>query len=399
MKKFSPGCLCCGKDCTDACYFPCTGGEEATDCLVCGIDIQLPTPDTTGLDPLTIPNTGCPDEAPCFTCYRWFDRIFPFFFYGFGDDVISPNPGDTCNDWEFQWRIPYVGYQIFYPEDGVNKIIEIDPCWNSRDYNCPYDNELDLYQCDSSNVALSGSWVTKGLPPLVTLTGNEWNGTCGKLTLTIRYAAVEFQVGQTTIPIGEPEECVDPKWTEFIHTFELNYCTCSELFNAFTYVSTSTTDSCAGAVDDPCNFASATITLKTRPERTAYCNVCSCMNCVGQRTDQLLLTVSGPVINGTFLMQGFFVSTGMSSCSYRYETALEACPQLRDFQVFIQCLACDLFTATLSIQSTANYTMWAGKTNAFNCDETPTFNQVSLNNGDPPCQLDGHTFQLSFVPG
>ena len=398
MKKYSPGCLCCGDDCEDACYFPCTGGVDAIDCLVCGIDIQLPTPDTTGLDPLTIPNPGCPDEAPCFTCYKWFDRIFPFFFYGFGDDLI-PGPGNTCNDWTFEWYPRFTSIQIFYTEDGVLKIIEIEPCWNSRDYNCPYDNTLDFFQCDSSNVALSGSWVDKGLPPRIKLTGNEWDGSCGKLTLEIRYAAVEWQVGQSTIPIEDPDACNDPKWTEFVHTFELNYCTCSSLFNAFSYVSTSTTDSCAGAVDDPCNFAGATITLKQRPERTAYCNVCNCLNCPGTRSDQVALTVSGPVINGTFILDGFF-SPGSplgETCQYIYSVPIEACPQLRDLQITLQCLACDLFKAFLSIQHVSSYTMWFGDTEAFGCGDTPTFSEIELNNGTAPCQLDGHTFQLSFV--
>jgi hypothetical protein len=396
MKKFSPGCLCCGGDCEDSCFFPCTGGDDAIDCSVCGIDIQLPTPDTTGLDPLVIPNLGCPDEAPCFACYEWFDRLFNFYYYV--GDPDSPPPGGICNDWSYTWLIDFLGYDIYYDEDDTTKIIRIDPCWTSRSYNCPYENNLDLYACDSSNVALSTPWVTKGTQANITLSGNEWDGTCGKLTIVIHYAAVEWQIGQSTIPIGDPEECVDPKWTEFVHTFELEYCTCSELFNAFTYVSTTTTDSCAGAVDDPCNFAGATVTLKQRPDRTAYCNVCNCLNCPGIRSDQVAITISGPVINGTFILDsGFAFGAPPGGCQYIYSIPIEACPQLKNLQVTLQCLVCDLFRAFLSIQHAYNYTMWAGKTDHFGCDDTPTFSEIEFNNGTPPCQLDGHTFQLSFV--
>ena len=399
MKKYSPGCLCCGDDCEDACYFPCTGGVDAIDCLVCGIDIQLPTPDTVGLDPLLMPPAGCGEEAPCYACYRIFDRIFSFWFGGVGDgESVTPTPGDTCNNWGYAW-VFRSGVEVVVVEDGVQKFLYIDPCWNASDYNCPYDNALNFYQCPSSNIAISTPWVDKGQEISITLTGNEWDGSCGKLTLQIRYAAVEYTIGTSTPPIEEPGECNDPKWTEFIHTFELAYCTCSSLFNAFTYVSTTTTDSCAGAVDDPCNFAGATITLKQRPERTAYCNVCNCLNCPGTRSDQVALTVSGPVISGTFILDGFF-SPGSSlgeTCQYIYSVPIEACPQLRDLQITLQCLACDLFKAFLSIQHVSSYTMWFGDTEAFGCGDTPTFSEIELNNGTAPCQLDGHTFQLSFV--
>ena len=396
MKKFSPGCLCCGGDCTDSCFFPCTGADDLTDCSVCGIDIQLPTPDTTGLDPLVIPNPGCPDEAPCFTCYKWFDRLFNFFHVG--GDANDPPPGNVCNDWSYTWDINFLGTDIYYTEDGEIKRIRIEPCWNSSDYNCPYENNLDLFACDSSNVALSTPWVTKGAQANITLSGNEWNGTCGKLTVVVHYAAVEWQIGQSTIPIGDPEECVDPKWTEFVHTFELDYCTCSDLFNAFTYVSTTTTDSCAGAVDDPCNFAGATIALKQRPDRTAYCNVCACLNCPGIRSDEIAVSISGPVINGTFILTGSLASDGYQfSCFYQYDQDIAACPEIRDLQVFITCLSCDLFTATLAISHVSNYVIWGGKADPFGCDDTPVFEQVNVNNGTPPCQLNDHTFQLSFV--
>jgi len=397
MKKYSPGCLCCGKDCTDNCYFPCTGGEEITDCLICGVDIQLPTPDTTGLDPLVIPNPGCPDEAPCFLCYQWFDRLFAFYFYGDINDRPE-QPGQTCDDWNFFWSIDPFSFGYSFEILRANNFrVRAASCWNAQDYNCPYDNDLSLFACDASNVALSGSWTSAGIPANVQLLGNEWNGSCGKLTVTARYTAVEWQVGFSTIPIGDPEECVDPKWTEFIHTFELEYCDCSELFNEFTYIGTETTDSCAGGVDDPCNFAEASIRLKPRPERDAYCGVCTCANCVGQRPDQFLLTVSGPVINGTFVLETIG-NIFEGQCFYQYSLPIAACEAFLAFQLQIKCLPCDKLEAFLSIRVVANYYAWIGKTDVFDCGDSPTFNELDSGNGTAPCQLSGHTFQLSFVP-
>ena len=392
--KHSPGCLCCGDDCTDNCYFPCTGGADNTDCLICGIDIQLPTPDTVDYDDSGLLDEGCGSSAPCWACYEAFDRRFTFFYY-FRDPDVSPNPGDTCNDWEFSWFSTFSQYNLFYDDGGgVVKTIYADACWVSNNYNCPYENDLDWRQCPPAGTLLSTSWVNKGNRVGVTLSGNEWDGSCGKLTLTVRYAAVEYSLSAGVIIEGDPMVCQDPKWTEFVHTFELEYCTCAELFGTFTYVSTSTTDSCAGGVDDPCNFSGATIALVKRPEASAFCYVCDCLNCTTNRTDQMSLSISGPVVNGTFILSGFFNSL---ACQYVAEGPFEGCDDIKNIEVRIYCLACDLFVATISVIHQNNYAAWYGLTEVFGCGDSPTFSQHPLFSGTPPCDIASHTIQLSFV--
>lgn len=394
MKTNNPGCLCCGADCTDACYFPCTGGTEGLDCQVCGIDIQLPTPETTGLDPLTIVPPGCDDEAPCWQCYEWFDRVFSFPYFGGAGDVLPPIGEGACNNYQFTWELSGP-YQYIYPADGTIKIIYIDPCWEANNYNCPYDNTLGFWDCPGSNVALSTRWTNRGGPAQLVLTGNEWDGSCGKITLTIRYAVTEFVIGTTTPPITEPEGCEEPKWSEFLYTFELEYCTCEELFNAFTFVSVSVTDSCAGSVADPCKMDEAVIRLKKRPEEKAFCNICNCMNCPDYRSDKISLTISGPVINGTFIIDGFRLPTGLAECFYIYRIPFEGCPEIRDLQINLRCLPCDLFKAFLTIQFP--YTYWSGATEPFNCGDSPVFTKQSFNPAVPNCQIDNHTFTLSMI--
>ena len=403
MKKNNPGCLCCGELCDSNCYFPCGGSESANDCLVCGLDIQLPEPDVIGIDELLLPPESCPEQAPCFKCYQLLDRRFNLLFNG-DQLVVQPGDDNTCENWDFTWLFPFAGINLgggVIIRPGANNLsyyIYMAQCWEPQTYNCPYDPPENLPDCPTSKVALSTSWATPGLYDLVTLSGNTWDGECGKLTVTIQYTAVEFTLGTSVAPIEDPNACTDPKWTHFVHTFELEYCTCDEMFGVFNYVSTQTTDSCAGAVDDPCNVEDATIKLTRRSNSEEWCYWCECRNCDGYRQDQMTVTISGSAVNGTFLAEVESLVNFKGDCSYLYNVAVPGCEQVRRFRVLIRCLACDKFTAIIEFEHADGYVLYMAQTDGFDCGDTATFETLPSPNGEPPCGLESHTIQLSFVP-
>jgi len=404
MKKYSPGCLCCGTDCTDSCFFPCTGGEDLGDCKLCGIDIQLPEPGDSGnlTPPFPLP-PECPTTSKCWACYILFDRHFNQMFFTL--------PGESCEAWTqlLFWPIGGNDFAIILNAE-LGTYRPLWACWLATDYNCPYDSLG--YPCANSKIAIGPTAGTsvfdfEGLLPFITITGPEWDGSCGKITIEVRYTVFEFDMSYNELPI-DPGECADPKYTDFLHVFELEYCDCSELTNPFTYISTTETDSCAGGVADICDFPSAVIRYhrgSPRDEdwRQSECVRCQCFNCEGYDTTQMAFEWSGPTLNGTTVLEqgvfGFFGGSVRSPvCYFTGGTGgTEPC----DFaiEVFIRCLPCDKYTATITIRLTESVVQggfdYSGKTDAFNCGETVVFEEIDSNG---KCNLSGHTFQLSFVP-
>lgn len=429
FKKGNPGCPCdCeSPSCIDNCYFPCGGEANIQNCLVCAVDIQLPSPDETGLDPLLLPPEECPDTAPCWACYIVFDAAFPTGAIGCSSQANTPKE-NTCEQWEIWWSFGSVaGSSRNYLSiidaviDGEAKPIYYAPCWKPDDHTCPYDAELEIDTCPDSNVSISSSWVNPGDNKSVILSGNEWDGECGTLTLTIRYAAVENAAAFNEVPIDGGEECNQPKWTEYVHVFELNYCECTDLYDPFTYVSTSTTDSCAGGVPDPCNFPEATITLLSSKianpalNNRESCCACPCFNCAGYRNHELILTITGSVVNLTIAVRSASVLLGnvtepsIIECNYSAAFCPEECDlsggdgsaECQSSQIFIAiaCLPCDKFTASLALTTNNGATVaYRAYTEPFDCGDSPIFITDPSFTGPAPCDLESHTFQLSLVP-
>ena len=402
MKKYSPGCLCCGSDCTDSCFFPCTGGDDLGDCKLCGIDIQLPEPGESGN--LTPPNPlpeYCPTTGSCWACYVLFDRHF--------NQMSFTLPGESCDAWTQLHFFPLGTENFNIPinaELGTTR--PLWACWLATNYNCPYDSLG--FPCVNSKVAIgptvgTDAFAQNSLLPMLTITGPEWDGSCGKITIEVRYTVFEFDMSYNEVPI-DPGECVDPKYTDYLHVFELDYCACSELTNPFTYISTTETDSCAGGVADICNFASAVIryhrgSLRDEDWRQSECVRCQCFNCEGYDTTQMVFEWSGPTLNGTTVLEQIALGTGGATnrgefCRFIGSSGgSESC----DFTINLQvtCLPCDKFEARVILLPTGSTSLsgYTGITQPFNCGETVTFQELFF---DGPCNLDEHTFQLSFVP-
>jgi len=394
FKKGGPGCPCdCSEqDCEDRCLIPCTGGTPPDDCNFCEIDIQLPAPENTGIDPLLLPPEECPDEAPCWACYQVFDLRFPF---------RDSAPGGNCNDWSINW-IPNGGPQQDLPNTLLrrNLLWHIEPCWSRSNYSCPYDSP-DSGNCFDSNIFIgpvlpfSDQIANEMLGHYFQLSGNEWDGSCGKLTFKIAYTVIELNANYLTLPIDpENPDCTDYKWTAYLHTFELNYCTCEEVLDAFTFVSTESEDSCAGGVDDPCHLDQATIVIR-KSDSNANCGACACLNCQGYKSTEIQVVISGPTINGTFMLQG----DGSCYFSYANTNGIGDCAEIQQIAVQISCLACDQFKAQFSASGFGDFFAESDYTEAFECDGTATIGDLAIyNESANDCNLSGHSIQVSFVP-
>lgn len=400
FKKNSPGCCDCQDvPCEDHCLFPCTGAAAPGDCSICEIDIQLPTPDTVGRDPLLLPPEECPEEAPCWACFQFFDRKFTF------GGVYS----GECNDWLLSFVSTITGYQSNVPHIFRNGVYQLFlTCWDARNYSCPYDSSIG--PCPSSNIAITGlaefaQFDGFNTGHIFELSGNEWDGSCGKITFKIGYTVLEYSPGFNTDPITDPGSCTDYKWTAYLQTFELDYCTCEDLLEPFTFVSTQSVDSCAGGVEDPCHVDEATIRLK-RFNSGENCKPCDCVNCVGYKNSELVLEVTGPLVNGTFVLPvsvaNFYYSI---NCVYELGIGYHGdCEQSIFLRVVLDCLACDQFRARLIVYTEriggGFFESVLGTIDAIDCGDTKEFTDLEYPTTPPTpeCNLAGHTFQLSFVP-
>lgn len=402
FKKNNPGCCDCQEvPCQDQCFIPCTGATDQGDCIICEIDIQLPAPNIVGRDPLLLPPEECPEEAPCWACYQFFDQRLTF-SGGFAEY--------RCND----WLISSVGLTASGSTGSFAAIVRNQiyqlflACWNAINYSCPYDSNVG--PCPSSNVAITGlaafaQFDGFNTGHLFELSGNEWDGSCGKLTFKIGYTVFEYSPSYDTDPITDPGNCNDYKWTAYLHTFELNYCTCDDVLEPFTFVSTQSVDSCAGGVEDPCHVDEATITLK-RLNNGENCKPCHCVNCVGYKNSELMLEVTGPLVNGTFVLPVSLGNpNGTTNCIYELGIGYHGdCEQSIFLRVVLNCLACDQFRAGLIVYTEriggGFFESVLGTIDAIDCGDTKEFTDLEYPTTPPTpeCDLAGHTFQLSFVP-
>lgn len=382
--KRSPGCNCCTDACEENCIFPCTGSTAEFGCSFCGIDIQLAAPDSVSKLTL-LGGVDCPTSAPCWACYTVFDR---FFLFANGTFSIIP-----CGTFHWQTYNAGIPFDLNIPRPLGS--IRGWTCWTPSNYDCPYSHTF-TENCPGSKIVIADHITTA--TPLIEMSGAEWDGTCGKITLVISYSVFEFDASYSEVPIDGGDGCVEPKYTAYQHTFELNYCTCEDLTNAFTYVSTSTIDSCAGAVADPCNFETATIKLYRKYEEE-QCFSCDCINCEGYISGQFTVTISGPNVNGTFVLPytgGVDSEPTQQTCFYGLYSFTQDCGEFA-IQISVTCLSCDKFESSIKItERPSQLWMYSGRTSAFNCGESPTYNATHTMGA---CNFGSHTIQLSFVPG
>ena len=353
FKKHGPGCPCdCNAvtDCTGTCWFPCVGDTCAE---VCGVIINIPTPDNVDVisegtlegDPpvvvdCVIIDPECPTSAPCLKCYDIFDR-----FFAFNKFVV-----EDCNNWSVPLGVGDLGGAGF--------------CWDVDNFNCPNDAGLpEGALCLASELTIDDVSST---------IANTFDGTCGTTTITIQY----------TVYLNECGIPATPAATTYTHVFENDYCTCSERFNNFVHVSTTATNNSRGiTLDDPCNLQLATIKL------TDECNRCSCFEC-NDYDGTMLLSITGPAFTGTVALDLQFYCTALGSFTVN-------CPDSTELfiELYVQCLECEGYNLTLLIKDNfvLGNTLASGTIESYTCGDELSF---SMTFNENTCNLDEYTFSM-----
>lgn len=352
-KRNAPGCPCCevlGCD-TSCSAYKCIGiPSELPDSrcpFPCGIRIDMPAPSNVnaldGPGCLT-PGIDCPTSAPCNACYKWdqtFIYITPFnnpsgLTPGIYWNLVSFDNSD-CNN--ISWVYNYSG--------GGNVA-----CWDASNSLCPDEWPEFTYP------EACGSEYTIRMEIRV---NSVWDGSCGYLSVKLVQVVTQLECVYSS-PLPPPIE------TEYIYEFRRNWCSCLDLFGALSYIGVTVTPNERGiTVPDPCNLASAVVTI---PSGTPYdpegCgNGCQCVDCP---QDYNTATISGPIFNGTIILNESTGSGTFGLCN-TWGTVSGICDGFfRELSVGFawECLDCNYYRVTI----------WIGlvsiRSEPFQCGDSPS---------------------------
>lgn len=372
MKTNNPGCNCCeGGDCERDCWYGCAGGTKPCP-NPCGIRISMPTPDSVDqADGVSCPPSECTISAPCNACLLLFDHLFGF-AGGSGD---APPVGD-CNN----YTIEFVPNISAFADAGDYPI----PCWNSTNYNCPYDQ----------------AWTEQcGAEYYIATPRIYWNVArvdgCAVTTITIKYTVVQ-QCDLVGIPPFPPTLPA----TTYEHKYVRTHCNCSDVFGVVPFSETVSTNNSRGiTVPDPCNGDSATVEL------VEQCGVCPCFDC--EDIETIALEMSGNFFTGTVVLtfNPNFQST-LDLCAYDAAFTVN-CGGTNDRIAYaaigIICEPCEKYSLILTIDvgtenANENYRsrVWQGKLEDIGCGEGGTFTGIKVGYLCS-ANLDGQTFSVSAL--
>lgn len=379
FKKHNPGCPCdCGEvPCSERCLFKCIGDICSG---VCNFKIDMPIPDTVGSmdeNPASgcVPDPEeCVDSAPCYACVQSFDGVILSSLISAGGLELD------CDNWTATGHIA-TSYFSLGGTGGRNA------CWMPLLSDCPYvETDFDiLNDCWQSRYIID----TATIPPV--LISGTWDGSCGEIEIKIQYYVVDDKC-QQTIPIPDPcgtETEVRPA-TKYEHTFRLNYCTCEELYNDFTYIGVTSENNCRGeTVPDPCNFEDARIYLPQDCIRN-----CPCYDC-DNYSGSVSLSVTGPVFNGTIGLIGGELPGSL--CRYEGSVPSAFClgqlGESLDIKVELTCFPCDQFQMKLYIDEGFGFFSYQAESNIFSCGDAVMFTTTQAGIGR--CDYADHSFSLS----
>ena len=371
MKTNNPGCNCCeGGDCERDCWYGCAGGTKPCP-NPCGIRISMPTPDSVDqADGVSCPPSECTISAPCNACLALFDHMF------------SRQAGvgvGNCNDYTITF-VPNIT-QTIDPGDGPYVPL---PCWNSINYNCPYDENF-TEQCGAEY------YIDR---PFV-----QWNvtrtGGCAVTTISIIYTVVQ-QCDLVGIPPAPPTLPA----TTYEHKYVRTHCNCSDVFGVVPFSETISTNNSRGiTVPDPCNGDSATVEL------LEFCGVCPCFDC--EDIETIALEMSG----------SFFTGTVVLSYNPNFQGVLDICTYTGQFTVncggpsdevavatiFVTCEPCEKYSLSLLVEVLTNNAfenyrvlVWQGILYDIGCGEGGTFSGEKTG-FKCSANLDGQTFSVSAL--
>jgi hypothetical protein len=361
-KKNNPGCNCCeGEVCDKDCWYGCQNGSPPCP-HPCAIKITMPQPDDvpTADGPTCAPQE-CNITAPCYTCLRWFDYNFSLQNFG------GSTEGD-CQD----FTIRMVG-----PTLAQDELFESVNCWTPGSYNCPYDSPV---------LDFCGPKYAIFYPQVI------WNvkreDGCAITTITLEYTVTELCNDLFVMGVG----IIAPQ-TKYQHRFIKTHCDCDEVLGAVPFDSTISENNERGiTVPDVCNADSATLEL------IDDCLTCSCFDC----GDEILLSVSGPVFNGTIVLEFQGSQTiGAVTCGFSGKIT-GTCPEVGEssmtVSVTVECSKCNTFNLRLFAAITRQPIGEICEGYSLNhvCGDSVTFTLENCS-GTPFCGIESHEFSVSSL--
>lgn len=317
--------------------------------IPCGLRVNVPTPTVVN----QLEGMGCPPPGlgcqpyPCNACYRWDQTFFISetmagfsSAYGWAFNAAESDLTD-CDNTHF----------VF---DGVVEY----KCWTRLNAECadtPTSEEWPI-ACEAEKQ------LTMRLEIDIT-----WDGECGEIEARL-INAVDLLECIRPIDLGTGLPAPYPRTTH-TYTFTRNWCSCADLLGALTYVGVVSVNNERGiTVSDPCNLASAEVSL---PDRlSAECSRCWCYEC--EMISQI--AISGANFTGTIELSNSSIHPGFIGCTVTgYLPTIEGCtlaPTL--IQVAITCHECEEYTATVTIggeyYTTPGFTCAGSKTFSFPSD-------------------------------
>lgn len=350
-KRHNPGCPCCTEpDCSLRCLFPCVGVASELPggvCpAVCGLRIQVPSPDTDA----NLSGPGCPPPGlgctshPCFACYHWDNTAFlntNDTFVGMRDFVYNVEDSDLSD---------CANMLFIFERDRT-------PCWNNTNSECP-DPPLEEFPIS----CVPERWVKMRLEIRVT-----WDGSCGAINALL-INEVELQECLVVLdPIsGLP---MPLPTTTYTYEFERTWCGCANLLGALSYIGVTSENNVRGiTVDDPCNLASATVTLIGTGVDGCE-RECSCYECGPVPTS---LGVSGATFTGSLGIDWGTIGGVFGNCMGTSAILPVSCgdipPLEPKFQIQIICGECNNFKIRFTTPLGDIY-----DTPSLDCTDTLTF--------------------------
>jgi hypothetical protein len=373
VKTNNPGCNCCeGGNCERDCWYGCANGTKPCP-NPCGIRISMPTPDSVDqADGVSCPPSECTISAPCNACLALFDHVF-----GFAGGSREPPIGD-CDNYTIGF-VPKIS-------QGGDAGVFLIPCWDSTNYNCPYDQNF-TEQC--------GAEYYLDTPRVF------WNVArvdgCAVTTITIKYTVVQ-QCDLVGIPPAPPTLPA----TTYEHKYVRTHCDCDDVYGVVPFSETVSTNNSRGiTVPDPCNGDSATVELLGEQD----CGVCPCFDC--EDVETIALEMSG----------SFFTGTVVLSYSPNFQNVQDLCAYTGQFTVncggpsdevavatiFMLCEPCEKYSLSLVVEvltdnAFENYRVlvWQGILYDIGCGEGGTFTGYKTG-FKCSANLDGQTFSVSAL--
>jgi hypothetical protein len=211
-----------------------------------------------------------------------------------------------------------------------------------------------------------------------------WDGACGNINIKLIITAILTECEFFFPPVPFPQ-------TTYTYEFERDWCDCEDLIGALSYVGVTSENNSRGiTVPDPCNLASATITMTSSLD--GECGTwCPCYEC-DEQDGTFTLNIAGGPFTGAVVLASSVSDPDTTTCQSYGEFPIDCGSGTVTARVYllITCRLCEYYIATLTIEIPGESVLVA-ESSVFACGDAVSF---TLPGSYAGC-LVGHTISLS----